>query len=241
MSETFVRWDAPARLYAALAHLDLGRDAASLFDASRPRAPWVPALLQAYRAAPGRLLLHGIGLMRPHDLLVCLREDPPSGLRDEAGRALCRAAARAVDALAQTPIDYGLVPEDILEPLHRLRAGLWERHGGPPPLVVADCPALGWAGRAASADGQRVVAVALARPSAHVLCQIVHEDTHAVTDPVVRASWSAEGPARETAVGAAGYARHVALETAAVEVGEALFQARAPQWLHAYHQWRARF
>lgn len=241
MSIAFVRWDDAARLYAVLAHLDLGADAANLYDPTLPDQVWVQPLLEAYRAAPGRLMLHGVGLLAQTGLRARLREAPPVGLRDPQGRRLCSLAAEAMETLADVPLRYASVPETIVAPLQTLRDALWEREGRAPPLCVADCPALGRAGRAVATDVGRVVAVSLAEPADHVLCQVLHEETHAVTDPVVRGSWGAGGPARDTAAGSAGFARHRALETAAIEVGEALIQARAPRWADAYARWRARF
>src|SRR5690606_25315702 len=52
----------PALLFHVLAHLPLGRDAASLHDDTLPSRPWVQALLDAHAAAPGRLLVHALGL-----------------------------------------------------------------------------------------------------------------------------------------------------------------------------------
>ena len=239
MTITFARWDEPARLFAVLAHLDLGADAASLFDSSLPAQPWSAALLDAYRAAPGRLALHGIGLFHPHGLVERLRADPPAQLSDPAGRRLCAQTADAIDA-SDTSVSYAPVPESVIEPLTVLRAALWERHGNAPPLTVIDCPALGLCGRATQTPAGRVVAVSLAQPTEHVLCQVLHEEIHPLTDPVVRASWGA-GPARDTAAGSAGFQRHQALEVAAVEVGDALIRARTPQWVSAYERWRARF
>lgn len=136
---------------------------------------------------------------------------------------------------------YAEAPTQILEPLQLLRSALWERQGTPPALTVVDCPALGRAGRAVASGQGRVVAVSLAEPAEHVLCQVLHEETHAVTDGLVRESWTPSGAARDTAVDSPGYARHQALETAAIEVGDALIAARAPAWSDAYQRWRARF
>ncbi len=241
MSIAFVRWDDAARIYAVLAHLDLGADAANLYDPSLPVQAWAAELLEAYRAAPGRLMLHGVGLLAGTGLVARLRDEPPAGLRDPRGRRLCHLVADAMGALSDAAVPYAQVPDEIVEPLRTLRAALWEREGRAPPLCIADCPALGRAGRAVATDAGRVVAVSLAEPAEHVLCQVLHEETHAVTDPVVRATWSSGGPPRDTAAGSPGFARHRALETAAIEVGEALIQARAPQWSDAYQRWRARF
>jgi hypothetical protein len=240
MSIAFVRWDEPARLYGVLAHLDLGADAASLFDPNLEASAWTEALLEAYRAAPGRLVVQGIALAHPRGLVERLRDTPPHSLRDSAGRRLCSLLADALVASAQTRVAYAQAPAALVEPLTTLRAALWETHGEPPPLTVVDCPALGRCGRAVDTDAGRVVAVSLAEPVEHLLCQIVHEETHALTDPVVRASWG-EGPVRDTAVGSVGFRRHQALELAAVEVGDALIRARTPEWAPAYARWRARF
>ena len=240
VSVQFARWDEAARLYLALSHLDLGADAASLFDPALPPAPWVEPLRRAYVAAPGRLALHAVGLLHPTALREHLVSRRLPALADAAGEALGRATVAALDALVEAPMAYAVVPQAIVEPLQALRAGLWEQHGGPPPLTIVDCPALGWAGRAVSTSGGRVVAVALQRPAEHVLCQVLHEDVHAVTDPVVRASWNPRAPARDTAVGSPGFAQHQTLEQAAVEVGDALVAARAPAWSEAYRRWRSR-
>ncbi len=241
MSIAFERWDEAARLYAVLARLDLGADAASLFDAGLATGPWVAPLLTAYRAAPGRLVLQGVALLHPGELRSRLRDNPPAGLTDALGRRLCSAAADGLDATAHEPPHYASVPREIIEPLQALRTALWERVGPPPALTVVDCPALGRAGRAITAPQGRVVAVSVAEPSEHVLCQVLHEETHAVTDPLVRQSWGAAGASRDTAAGTPGYARHQALETAAIEVGDALIAARAPRWSSAYRRWRTRF
>ncbi len=241
VSITFVRWDEAARLYAVLARLDLGADAASLYNPRLPAGPWVPPLLEAYRAAPGRLVLQGVGLLGRGDLCARLRDQPPAGLEDASGRRLCAATADGLDATTSEPLHYAEAPREIVEPLQVLRAALWERVGPPPALVLVDCPALGAAGRAVTGTEGRVVAVSLAEPAEHVLCQVLHEETHAVTDPLVRRSWPAGGAIRDTAVGSPGYARHRALETAAVEVGDALIAARAPKWSEAYDRWRSRF
>ena len=241
MSIAFARWDEAARLYAVLARLDLGADAASLFDRGLVGGPWVAPLRAAYQAAPGRLVLQGVALLPAGELRSRLRDDPPAGLADALGRRLCSAAADGLDAIADEPLDYASVPREILEPLQALRSALWERTGPPPALTVVDCPALGRAGRAVAAPEGRVVAVSLAEPAEHVLCQVLHEEIHAVTDPLVRHSWTSGGASRDTAVGTPGYARHQALETAAIEVGDALVAARAPRWSDAYRRWRARF
>ncbi|MCX4239470.1 hypothetical protein [Paraliomyxa miuraensis] len=248
-----IRWERalpPALVFHVLAHLPLGRDAASLFDETLPRRAWVNELLEAYAAAPGRLWVHALGL-RHREGMEALREAPPPGLRDEAGQRLLRCLldamaseregllqawqASAVEADARR----AEVITRIAEPLTMLRRALWEQQGEPPPLLVLDCPALGLAGRGASDARGRVVAVSLAAPVEHLLCQIVHEEIHPVTDPIVRES--SRITTQDTRAGTPGHALHGALEHAAIEVGEALIEARAPQWSGAYARWRGRF
>jgi hypothetical protein len=127
----------------------------------------------------------------------------------------------------------------LTEPLTVLRGALWEQQGGPPQLTVLDCPALHLAGRGASDEHGHVIAVNLAAPIDHLLCQILHEEVHPVTDPVIRDTMSSI--AQDTRTGTPGHALHAALEHAAVEVGEALIQARVPDWSAAYARWRSRF
>lgn len=247
----FRRAPTAALCYHVLAHLPLGRDAASLFDDTLPSRPWVDDLLRAYADAPGRLLVHWLGLRWADGGLEGLRRDPPQGLRDEAGQALLRCFLDAIESerdafmtawdASTTPAEARLaeVSAEIREPLTTLREALWEQQGPAPALTVLDCPALGLAGRGGATPSERRVAVNLAAPVEHVLCQVLHEEVHPVTDPVVR-----EGlppVAQDTRAGSPGHATHAALEQAAIEVGEALILARAPSWAPAYARWRDRF
>jgi hypothetical protein len=241
----------PALVLHVLAHLDLGRDAASIFDETLPERAWAAGLREAYGAAPGRLQVHALGLRwRSRAQLDALREAPPPGLRDPAGRRLlgCLLDAMASEHEAFTT---GWIASEreatarreevitsIAAPLDVLRRALWEQHGEPPALTVLDCPALGLAGRGASDEHGRVVAVSLAAPLDHLLCQIVHEEIHAVTDAIVRETMSSTP--QHTRAGTAGHALHAALEHAAVEVGQALIETRAPAWVEAYARWRRR-
>lgn len=235
--------------YHVLAHLDLAEDAADLHDPSLPPAAWVDSLARAYARAPGRLALQHVGLTATSlaELRAWLAAPPPA-LADEPGRALANCFAAALEQAApaflaafaaddaRAAARAEAVGEALAEPLARLRAGLWERHGGPPPLRLLDVPALRDAGRGAAVAGVSVVAVDLRRPPAHVLCQALHEEIHLVTDPVV-----ARPGLRDTRAGSDGFASHAALEHAAVVVGEALIAARAPAWSPAYRAWCARW
>ncbi len=253
MSGAAIHWQRaaePALLFHVLAHLDLGHDAASLFDETLPERPWAAALREAYAAAPGRLQLHALGLWHRAGI-ESLREAPPAGLRDPAGRRLligvldAMASERAAFmrswevSASEAEARRAQVAARLTEPLGVLRQALWEPHGDPPALTVLDCPALDLAGRATSDAHGHIIAVNLAAPIDHLLCQIFHEEVHPVTDPIVRDSMA--GDAQDTRVGTPGHALHVAIEHAAIVVGEAVIEARAPAWREAYTRWRARF
>jgi hypothetical protein len=240
----------PALVFHVLAHLDLGRDAASIFDETLPEREWVAGLREAYGEAAGRLQVHALAL-RHREGLEGLRGEPPAGLRDAAGRRLLE---RLLDAIASEREAFmegwsasradaearmREVAERIGEPLEGLRRALWEQHGEPPRLIVLDCPALGLAGRGTGDRTGRVVAVSLAAPIDHLLCQILHEEIHPVTDPIVRETMPSG--AQDTRAGTPGHTLHAALEHAAIEVGEALILSRAPVHSAAYARWRGRF
>jgi hypothetical protein len=245
------RSEAAAIVYEVLAHVDLGPDAASLFDPRRPARAWARPLRDAYDRAPGRLFVHAIGLKTASTeaLVHALREGTP-GLADHDGRALGAAIADAIEDLRAEFRARFLADAEGFERrrdaflreaapvLARLRAALVETTGAPPPpLRVLDCPALGGNGRATAIAGERVVAVSLAMPHPHPLLQVLHEEIHPITDPV----FATEQPrARDTRAGTPGHAMHRALELAAIEVGDALVSARAPELAEAYRAWRAR-
>ena len=245
----FVRRAAPALAYHVLSHLDLGSDAANLFIAREPEPAWVAPLRAAWSAAPGRLVLHGQPLAYDDvDVwLDALEAAPPASLEDEAGLALRDAfvaAARAeapafLETWERQPAHLAKVSARLGPALHRLRERLHQAHGAPPPLVVLDCPALGGRGRATSLGGARMVATSLVEDEGHVLMQLLHEEVHPITDPIVRAEY-ADAPARDTKVGSPGWALHAALEQTVVSATDAFLRARAPELVHDFGRWRAR-
>ena len=245
------RWEAPALAAHVLAHLDLGSDAASTFDPSLPEQPWVAPLLAAYRRAPGQLLIQVLGLRhtRVESLIDELRFDPPAGLSDPLGRALAQRFAAALEheaghsaPIASPPTETPSLT-DALKSLAALRQALWAPQGrSAPPLVILDAPALGRHGRATQLGRERRVAVSLAEPAEHVLCQVLHEEMHPITDPVVlqeRRQRGATG-ARSTRTTDPGFGVHAELEAVAVHATEAFLEARSPEWLPAFERWRAR-
>ena len=124
--------------------------------------------------------------------------------------------------------------------LQALRELLYAAQGAPPPLKLLHVPALGGRARATQrACGTRVVATDLAQPRAHVVLQVLHEEVHPITDPIVMEEWD-DAVTRDTRPGTRGYALHQALESTAVAATEALLQQRAPDWMPAFSAWKTR-
>ncbi len=249
------RWEAPALAAHVLAHLDLGADAACTYDPTLPDKPWVAPLLAAYRRAPGHLAVQVVGLQfdRVESLIDTLRFDPPAGLTDPHGRALATRFADALEHEAGHTVPPATEPSedpeltDALTTLAALRQAMWAPSGkAAPPLVILDAPALGPHGRATQHGRERRVAVSLAQPAEHVLCQVLHEEMHPITDPVVllerreRAA-NRDAQPRSTQAGSPGFGVHAELEAVAVQATEAFLQARSPEWIPAFERWRARF
>lgn len=233
--------------YDVLSHLDLGRDAASIYRERPDLVPppdWIEPLRAAYLGTPHRLWVQWLPLVSRDiaDLFVPLQR-PPERLRDAAGRALCDALARALEERAAAAYEAWRAagPAGALDTarLQTLREALWAPRM-PPPLIVMDTHALGPYGRGATLkDGTRVVATSLAEPGAHAFLQVLHEETHPVSDPEVLAPGATAG--RDTRAGTSGYAAHQALEERALEVGLQLLSRHAPDLLPHYARWQARW
>jgi hypothetical protein len=244
-------------LYDLLSHLDLGRDAASIYVSRRPRRTWSEALKAAYLAAPGRLTVQVLPLLT-RDLEAmrrALREHRISSLQDAAGRHLAELLLTALEAeepQVQLRWEQSAGAAEArtellmawLEPLlTRLRAGLYEEFPLElPPLTLVDCDALSHAqgshGRGLCPERGHLIACSLAAPREQLLCQVFHEQVHAVTDGPIRAGF--DGGSQDTRAGSAGYALHRQLEQAAVEWGQRLLEDLAPELLEAYGAWRRR-
>ncbi|HEY3445235.1 MAG TPA: hypothetical protein VGK67_02680 [Myxococcales bacterium] len=113
---------------------------------------------------------------------------------------------------------------------------------GAPPIDVHDCPSLatraGTHGRSMLWSGRLHLALGLGGPLEQVLCQLIHEATHAVTDPPIRAAHAQVR--QDTRVGSAAFSLHRELERAAVEEGARLVAGRAPRLRKGYDLWRRR-
>ena len=239
--------------YHVLSHLDLGEDAASIYDPNTETRDWIEGVLWAYGNAPGRLALQFLGIQI--NSLDSLREklrygSADTGLGDEAGRSLRAAFLAALDlerhhfsmawnrdarVREQRLARAGLEMSDRLT---ALRAALWKGQGDPPPLTVLDCPALGLAGRSVSLRGRRVIAVNLDSEGEQALYQILKEEAYVFTDPAVMEKHA--GQNRDTRVDSEGYTLHQALEQAAVAHGRAVLKTVAPDSMAAYDAWARR-
>jgi hypothetical protein len=235
-----------ALCYFVLSHLDLGPDAASLY---RPRATqprWSADLLAAYCAAPGRLGVH-FAPLRVSDIIALFGwlERPPAQMATPADRALCDALYGALECEAgdfeerwrQTCASDTRCAEvtDALGGLDRAMQALWARRGQRPPVLsVWDAPELGARGRGWMTPGHQRVATSLSEPIEHVLCQVLHEAIHPVSDLEVGLVGRA---ARETHTAAQGYDTHRAIEVAAVTLGAELIADHAPTLRRAYARW----
>ncbi len=200
-------------------------------------------MLAAYRAAPGKLTIQVIGLRHTtvDSLVNALRFDPPAALSDPRGRTLARCFAAALDAEREgfevaSPTPMAAVGTKLAV----LRQALWDPQGrDAPPLRILHAPALGPNGRATRVGAERRVAVSLTQDPDHVLCQVLHEEIHPITDPIVLAERKERD--RSTTRGAPGFGLHAELETVAVAATEAFLAARSPDLLPAFVRWRSRF
>jgi hypothetical protein len=241
-----------ALFFHVLAHVNLGSDAASLFDGALDPQPWAATIEKAYARAPGRLAIHGRPLLcETRASLFDWLGSPDGGMADEAGRQLGHALIVGMEAESDAfSVEWRAELElrrrrvetmeaRLVAALDPLRAALWERQGGAPPLLVLNCPAMGRHGRAIRHRHGHVVAVSLDEPFEMSLCQIFHEEVHPISDPAVLNG--RDGGARDTRAGRSGHGLHAELEIAAIEVGQAVIDARLPELSPAYARWRARY
>lgn len=225
------------RGYAVLAAVDLGRDAANLYDAASSRA-------QA--AAPAIERLRGALLAHPGDALVLqgwpLRAATLATLAaPPVAPALATAWAGAVATHGSPASDPPERVTAAFDRLPALLAALWAPLGpaAPGTCRVLDCPPLGRHGRAlAHGDAFVVATSASAGLGWHPLMQVFHEAAHPVTDaPVLARLGSGAAAARRTAAGSAGFEVHRALESTAVAYGTTVIEGHAPDLLPAWQAW----
>jgi len=215
--------------YHVLSHVNLGRDAANL---------WVPHRAPPWWVEDVELPLHPMAQFEP---LFCSDFEH---LEQQCGTLAMGFSLEAVAVAAEWTADepaarHARFETEVVPELRQARVALWG--GQAPPLAVLDVPALRGHARAATrADGTRVVATSLAEPSEHLLCQVLHEEMHPHTDPIVLQALGPTLSQRETQVGTAGWVLHQALETAAIEGGRQIIARVLPHRIEAYARWCAR-
>lgn len=225
--------------YEVLSLIDLGQDAANLYRGKS--ATWSEELASLFNV-PGAIYLQGIPLWtRDLEHLFTALEEGFRPLDTHESRVLRQ---RLQDVLSN--VAAGFEHKELpslsleLEELDALRQKLWSEAA--PPLEVWHIPALGDGqfthGRAMSLKSKRVVAVSLNVAPEQALVQIIHEDTHALTDPPIRLEF---GGAQETRRGSRGHALHKRLESAVIANNLALFEEHAPHLLPAFERWCGRY
>ena len=236
----------PVLWYHVLSHLDLGHDAANLYTPERPRRPWVPHALAILQADPSLQFTPLFSSEVEHLQQTALGPT----LAAELGAVTT--AWQADDAVDRHRRFFAEVAPDLGVARKALRAG---------PLVIYDVPALGPHARAVTRpDGRRIVATDLSQPSAHVFCQILHEEIHPHSDPLImrfmdpvpRAKRATRGASdgerspegrseprtlRDTRPGTPGWNLHKALEVAAVEGGRQIVEGHVKHRKADYAAW----
>jgi hypothetical protein len=145
-----------------------------------------------------------------------------------------------------------LGPDPLPQSTHRwlvdTRSALYERSSEAPTLRIIHTPALGYTwrgvrftrGRATeNKAGERIIAVSIDADPEQLAIQLLHEETHPITDPAVFARH--KGVARRTDGKGEGGALHMELEQLVVDVDAAVIEARAPELSEAYAVWRSQF
>jgi len=242
----FSRHAAPALCFHLLSRVRLPGDAADLWGGEPPPG-WASAVAGAIRVSASPLTVQVSALAhRDADAwMASLATHPPDsperallhGAQIEGPRFLAEWFRQTQDA--QTRLrDRG---DALTAPLSRLRERLWEASGRPPPdLEVIDCPALGRHARATTLRGRRVVAVSLTEEPGYALCQILHEEMHPITDPLVEMTGVEASVPRQTRRDTPGWSHHQALEETAVAATHAFLSERAPEFLPDFARWTAR-
>lgn len=234
--------------YLILSELDLGRDAANLFrpdlvDLSGLSESVRQRLLTTYLKTPNRIIAQILPLLvneGPAFKRLLARGVPP--LSDPCGKELLAQLLDAIEIVEPNfrPADSRDV-SSLVTRLDDLRSHLWAPDRSPP-LELWDCPALlvgtGTRARATQRKDRHIIALSFDALDEEFLIQVLHEDTHPLTDPPIRAGF--EGVSQDTQAGSVGFQLHRALETAVVERNQELFEEHAKDLLEPYMRWRRR-
>jgi len=234
--------------FQILAQLDLKRDAANLYRedvvrSSRLSKSKREELHRAYLQTPNRIYAQILPLRvdTVSDLKRLLARGIPP-LNDPFGKVLL---TRLLGALEEEEPDYEVGQSrdvtSLVARIEDLREHLWWPDS-PPPLELWDCPALlsGTAthARATQRKDRHIIALSFDASDEEFLIQALHEDTHPLTDPPIRLSFT--GISQDTRTGTSGFELHRALETAVVERNQELFEQHARDLLEPYARWRER-
>ena len=225
--------------YEVLSHLDLGKDAASLYI-ERPHDPvWAKTIRDAYirelpRSGVYQFLplrcadLKALVARLQHDQLTCAR-----GMVQAMSELSSNHAQRWQQDARKDALRIGAICNEISPGLISLRQALWAHIGQSPwPLTVFHTKAIGRHGRGIGFEKQRAIAVSLEMPAAYALCQIFHEETHVVSDRRI-----VDREKRRTYPGASGYDIHQKLEKEAIALGGRVIKETLPSLWGAYKQW----
>lgn len=240
--------------YHVLSHLDLGCDAASIYRIRHQHKPWQQALTESYLRAPGRLLVQVLPLFSSdfasyHNSLrgrtfSLLNDTPGTELREQLASAVEQERETVERAWQQeSDSDRNRAEETlsvIIPILKKLRNALWNNsEQSIPPLRIVDCTSLGDSyqtyGRSIAYNSEHLVAVSFRAPFDQLLCQIIHEEIHPVTDPPIRARYAQFS--QDTRLTSPGFELHRQLERQAIQTGGALIERHAPELLAAYELW----
>ncbi len=253
MSIRYLRPFHAALHYHVLAHLDLGQDAASLFDARLPRRDWVEDLQQAYQKAGDRLVFQVLPLFcESLDCEYQMLSEPLFGRREssESGHPRETLQRALEDEREHFSVEWGKQKSREARTIRRfggshgallgrLRNALFAPNGAPQldVLFVGGLANGRWTrGRATVWEGRQIIAVSPLVSKDALLIQLLHEEIHSVTDPAIR---DQSDLPQNTTVGASGFALHLALERAAIERGHQLIDSTAPRLRRAYRKWCA--
>lgn len=236
--------------YHVLSFLDLGMDAASLYQPRAISTEWVDELQHSYIAERtlAQSLQHAPLLVRNLEGLLQHLQSKEGGVFARMANALLSERTEQEHLWLQTSEEANTAIESFLrlfgDDLILLRSALWGRiQKVSPPLFLFHTPALGLHGRGIGGASYRCCAVSLSGELEHAFCQTFHEEVHAISDYEVeqKLAPSQKLSARETHVGAKGFSLHREMERHAVELGDELIRTHSPSHLKAYQRWRDLF
>lgn len=224
--------------YDVLARLDIGPNAASIFDGRT--APWSERLAALHPNGDRSDHVQVLPLITPgiEELIAILRQagdfEHELAAVVEATAPIAAAGWTELRPVYEQRLDEAVAA--IAEPLAAARTALWTRaKKRPPPLLVLDARPLGRHARGASFEGRQIVAASFDQSDEDLFCRLLHEETHAVSDPAVFREHA--GRTRSTNRGDDGYAVHRAVEAAALSLADDVVNEAVPELARHHHAW----